>query len=707
MVIAAMVVTGSPIIKSHEAEAVSSTSPIRVVISLKSSQYDNSLDTVNLVGRTGNLDVGFQSGGVFRSVYQHQSATAPLRGSLDDFYIIVKETANWNEAQSAAQLLVGKGLSYNILAEKRGSNYIYQVVQGYYETMSEAQQRAGVVKAISPSFTGTIAGWYRLRTSSVYTTYTDAQKQVDMLQAKSIAAYVAGRQSRSGVNSYEVWLGNASTVSDRDALQKSLSAAGVQSQPVDFKENYILFKQDVTGLGAIGQPIVVPHIYVQSAGQEVVVKPLGNPAVIRVEEKKLTYRGSMILRGYRERLAVINSVALDDYLKGVVPIEMATGWPLEALKAQAVAARSYVVRQPADKWVIAQVDDTTYEQAYRGYTWEQDDTSQAVDQTRGQVLMYNNGTPNDTSDDVVAQTFFSANHGGISAASSEVWGSNVPYLVPVDSHWDEISAKRWPYWYRVQLPSGLIGYIVETAIALDGTKNLAGFPMGHVTTANVNVRAVPDVINGRIIGSAGLSDNVVILDKIREYDDFSWMNGPYSPIQMRDLINDGLGRALFTSPIMSLRVTKTGPSGRAMEVQANGTVVPASTPYSYTGIFSVTSGLFSVEQQGTYTVLGANGRTTQFPSAKQAGVTMHVLGAGQTTPTPMVNGSQPTFVVYANGGKTRVATKDQNFIIHGAGNGHGLGLSQWGARGMAEDGYKYDQILRQYYTSNTYLSPLQ
>lgn len=688
VILAGTLIPGTLLPKVH---AVSGSAPIRVVLSINGSKYDNSYDKVNMTGKLGGLSVGFNGTNGFQPVFETDS-TLPVRASLDDFYVVAGEVASWPEAVAIAQKLREAGLSENIFVENRAGKKIYQVVNGYYETLEQAQKIAGTLRGLG--LDNKIAGWYRLQTGS-YPNFLTAQQQANAIRAKGFDAYVSARQTAAGANSYEVWVGNGATAAERDVLKASLAGQGINSSPVAYATNYLLFKQD----GITDDRTVIYHLFIESTKQEVVFQGKGSPGIVRFEEKGLSYRGQLIVRGYNQRLAVVNNLPMDDYLKGVIPREMSTGWPLEALKAQAVAARSYAVRQAPDKWGIAQVDDTTWEQAYGGYTWEYDDTNQAVDDTRGQLLMYNNGTPNDPADDQIVSTFFSASHGGRSADSSEVWGNPVPYLKSVDSHWDSISVqvRKEPEWYRVVFPSGIIGYVRNDFVSLTGKKNSIGLDEGTIVE-DCNIRPLPDVsrVTGKVIGTARAGERVLILEKRVEYNQFSWMRGFSSSEMQRQL---GL-----SSPVTSLVVTENGPSGRVRAVAANGQVIRPSTGDAVRSVFGVDNTLFIIEETGKFTVMGAEGRTSQFPNARQQGINLQAV-SGQGT-VAAVNGTNDSFVILDGSGRTRVATQDPAFILWGGGEGHGLGMSQWGAYGMAKDGYTYDKILTHYYV-NTYLTPKQ
>ena len=109
----------------------------------------------------------------------------------------------------------------------------------------------------------------------------------------------------------------------------------------------------------------------------------------------------------------INIVSMNDYLRGVVPSEMPAIWPIEALRSQAVAARSYAYRHLHPKNDF-DVKPTTANQVYAGYKRERPASNTAVDSTANQVVMYNGN---------VANAFFFSTAGGATENNEDVWVS--------------------------------------------------------------------------------------------------------------------------------------------------------------------------------------------------------------------------------------------------------------------------------------------
>jgi len=151
------------------------------------------------------------------------------------------------------------------------------------------------------------------------------------------------------------------------------------------------------------------------------------------------YRGTIVAQPSGGLLYMINVLPIEDYLRGLG--EVPSSWPLEAIKAQIVAARCYALTHMGSTGLY-DVDDTTQFQVYRGIDSESGSQNAAVDQTAGQVLMYGGR---------VIEAFFSASDGGHTANVSDVFGGSLatyPYLRGVLDPWD-IVAPRHTWYTRV------------------------------------------------------------------------------------------------------------------------------------------------------------------------------------------------------------------------------------------------------------------
>ncbi len=118
-------------------------------------------------------------------------------------------------------------------------------------------------------------------------------------------------------------------------------------------------------------------------------------------------------------LNFINELDMEDYLCGVVPYEMSNKYPIEALKVQAICARSFAnYRIVGNPYASYHVIDTQADQVYKGYDSSNDRAIKAIDETARQVLTYNGN---------FIQAFYSASNGGLTETTGNVWVQNLPY----------------------------------------------------------------------------------------------------------------------------------------------------------------------------------------------------------------------------------------------------------------------------------------
>jgi stage II sporulation protein D len=176
------------------------------------------------------------------------------------------------------------------------------------------------------------------------------------------------------------------------------------------------------------------------------------------------YRGAIQVDATSGKLRAVNVVGLEQYLYGVVPSEMPFSWAPEALKAQAVVARSYALATRRSGAFDVYPD--TRSQVYLGLDHEKPSSNAAVDATAGKVLLYNG---------IVAKTYFYSTSGGRTASAQDVWGTAVPYLVSVPDPYDSIS----PYhnWGPFTFSGAKLGRVLHaggTVVDLQTTLNSSG-----------------------------------------------------------------------------------------------------------------------------------------------------------------------------------------------------------------------------------------
>ncbi|MFK9093647.1 SpoIID/LytB domain-containing protein [Bacillus salipaludis] len=290
----------------------------------------------------------------------------------------------------------------------------------------------------------------------------------------------------------------------------------------------------------------------------------------------------------------INSVNMEDYLKGVVPIEMYPSWNIEALKTQAVAARTYAVGYN-NRGVI---DDTIMYQVYGGYIWT-DQTTKAVDETKGQVAQYNGR---------LIDAVYSASNGGITENNANAWGNAaVPYL----------SIKQDPY----------------------DPKTVWSFSF-HKTQVDLTSK---DISKPSDWWSGTKEADPTITSPIK-----MWLNN-----------NGYANKDIKIVSIPEFSLYGVGSGGRVSK--GNITV-----DFFVKDIVDV-DGKLVLQRVSLSDVIAAKVRS--------------IIG-GRVMLSSLVN---------------EVNTENNMISVKGFGDGHGVGMSQWGAQYMAKAGKNYEEILKFYY----------
>ncbi|NDF63160.1 MAG: SpoIID/LytB domain-containing protein, partial [Synechococcaceae bacterium WBB_3_034] len=184
------------------------------------------------------------------------------------------------------------------------------------------------------------------------------------------------------------------------------------------------------------------------------------------------YRGLLQLRLEGDQLQVVNHVPLETYLTSVVGSEMPASWPQEALRAQAVAARTYALkaRKPA---ALFDLQATTASQVYKGVEAETDSTRAAVEGTRGLVLTYD--------DALIDAVFHSSSAGSATESSGQLWPRQLPYLVSVPDFDRDSPVREW----RQPLDAALLSRAFPELESVSALEVLSTTATGRVRQARV------------------------------------------------------------------------------------------------------------------------------------------------------------------------------------------------------------------------------
>lgn len=397
----------------------------------------------------------------------------------------------------------------------------------------------------------------------------------------------------------------------------------------------------------------------------------GRSALVKVEGQ--LYRGRLQVRGGGDgRLLVINQLPLELYLPSVVGSEMPAAWPQAALRAQAVAARTYAISQLKPQ-ALFDLKATVDSQMYRGVAAETDSTRSAVAATRSLVLMQGNALIN---------AVFHSSSGGSTENSGEVWSRQFPYLVSVPDFDESSPMHQWQL--RIE-PEQLRRVFRET----DGVNRidvLAVSRTGRIRRARVSGPAGSLELSGAELRQRlGLRSTLVKAFRLEP-----------APLERQGVVAGAIGQAMLTAP----------PPGMAPAAVGRFSGVPGPVTASAPGS-SRSSGMGSASAERF--AGPAQQRLAEPFQDSATGAIARALTPPPSPPPPLpplaaaAPSSPDRIAPQANPGRDPVtpatleARPQLELVVEGRGFGHGVGMSQWGAYAMALQGRSYDQILRHYY----------
>lgn len=161
------------------------------------------------------------------------------------------------------------------------------------------------------------------------------------------------------------------------------------------------------------------------------------PSAVYVNNKP--YRGLAELSVADKGILVVNQLPLEEYLVGLINCEISSAWPIEAVKAQAIIARTYALNRKMSRMASPyHLESSVMDQVYEGCLIEDSRARRAVFETEGEVLTFGGG---------IIQAFYHSSCGGRTEASENIWGASLPYLRGVDCQYCLTSpaATTWEY----------------------------------------------------------------------------------------------------------------------------------------------------------------------------------------------------------------------------------------------------------------------
>ena len=332
------------------------------------------------------------------------------------------------------------------------------------------------------------------------------------------------------------------------------------------------------------------------------------------------YSGKLKIFVQDNKIFLVNILGVENYLSSVVGSEMPSKWHIEALKAQAIASRTYALKQKGNS--IFDIDSTNRNQVYNGLESKTYQTSKAVRSTKSLVLIYKNKLIN---------ALFHSSSAGMTENSQDVWKNEFPYLSSVKDFDKKNPKLQW-----------------EKRFSNEQLQKL--FPrIGGIKQIEIlNITNTGRVKNVKIQGNYGV-------DQISGVDLRKRMNLNSTLVRFK-LIEINETKADYEKP-------KTTPVA-TLEEKPNTYIVEAGDSLSDIAY------RFNVDLNEIVTL-----NTIKDPSLININQILLI-------PRNSIN-NEPSL--------------EKILVVSGYGSGHGVGMSQWGARYMASRGTKAEEILKHFY----------
>lgn len=435
-----------------------------------------------------------------------------------------------------------------------------------------------------------------------YQTYKAAKSVADTMKALKVDAYPVSIYR----NYWKVYIGG--TI---DSLELNKIYEKIEGR---FSFTYTkVFSDNKHRIKVIGQnDIFLIDGGVKSAYPQFKALTSNSRGITVIDLGNRQYRGRIEIGRYGDsKITAVNIINIEVYLYSVVPCEMPGSWPFEALKTQALCARSFAlskVSYSADSSISRAyyIDDTTNSQVYKGYAYENTETTKAVDNTRGEVITY---------DGSIIPAYFFSTSGGSTEESYYVWGSTKPYLKSKADPY-ELEPEREPWVIKIT-KSQLLSKLNTNIMNLGSIKSV---------TANL-ITSSGRVYMLKVAGTNGTA------------------------VLQTNSIRNNLGL-----PSTKFKIIRYGDVPDIVSVKSSSSTDEVRISDSY--------------------ILSASGIEKADSGIKQ----FIVKGADNMMNYPI-----------------EAPNDADTYYLAGMGYGHGVGMSQSGAKGMASAGFTYDEIIKYYY----------
>ncbi|MBO5127109.1 MAG: SpoIID/LytB domain-containing protein [Clostridia bacterium] len=394
-----------------------------------------------------------------------------------------------------------------------------------------------------------------------------------------------------------------------------------------------------------------------------------------------------------EGVQLANILPLESYLAGVLPYETSNTWPLETLKAFAITVRSYTLShlgKHVDRYGF-DLCNTVDCQVYRGMGSVNKRIVDAVLGTAGKILIYG---------DEIVNAYYSSSMGGVTVSAEDAWGGQdkLPYLKAVETPWERYMIHNNGFWMYEISPKALCDHL-----------NQKGYTTLEDEIEDVEILELAEnstyVKTLRVTDIHGESVTITTTDKVRI---------SLTPYVKSANFVVGRGQVEYTENVVidENYTTETPEVPEENEYVGGNTISGKDSGYAdVDGTYVITADEIDRHYTSIWTSIATGEETVLYDKidffVMTSGNAHAFLGeeyekyaeAEEEEPEPdynteVVADKSDSETVY----KVAYARDEDNFIFVGKGWGHGVGMSQYGARDLADMGYGYEDILNSYFT---------
>ncbi|MDD4503651.1 MAG: SpoIID/LytB domain-containing protein [Clostridiaceae bacterium] len=493
-------------------------------------------------------------------------------------------------SETGMGILVFENGAYKDLLDLKNPAGIKVRRDEYYNIVNSKECEIDYVRVAK--YEGEVIGPYHIQIGDSYSDIESARKVLNQVSSITSYAFLAYEEG------WKVW---AQLYLDESECLKQIKVMQNEISDISYSVVYPDRKRVQIIDSTTGQLMLL-----MNSEEKITVMPKevqGKVSALLYKGKK--YRGRITMQSLAESdVTLINELPFDHYLYGVVPSEMPAAWHIEALKAQAVAARNYaLVTMGKHNDYGFDLCSSEHCQAYNGLDQENSSTTEAVNATKGKIITYNGK---------LISAFFHSSSGGHTEDSENVWGARTDYIRGVEDNY------------------------------------CLGSPYDNWTVE---------------------LDRTEIKEKLAQ-----------SNIDLGEIID--------------IRVLECSPYGRVTKLSIKGTketrVFEKEKIRSIIGTRTLKSIWYKLKTDADIFVSGSllnssePGRTSN----------MYILSAAGKS---KVSSPGNKVIIKGMSGTKAYNVVPNTYIFDGKGFGHGLGMSQYGAKGMAEAGNNYKKILEYYY----------